>query len=363
MSSTVKPPPTTQGEGRPGGSQGGFSTQRRTPTGLLIALGIVALALGGLFILVTPVNDVWTFVIITGLVLAVLYGIAAFAFEGGRKGKDRLVTTLVWVSFAVAFTPLALVLGYTIWKGLERFDLEFFTTTMRNVRPTQDGGGALHAIVGTIEQVMIAAAISVPLGILTAIYLVEYGKGRLATTIRFFTDVMTGVPSIVAGLFIYAAFVLGLGIGFSGFAASLALTILMLPTVVRSTEEMLKLVPDTLREASYALGVPKYRTILRIVLPTALTGIVTGVMLAIARIAGETAPLLLTSFGNPNMNANPFDGPQESLPMFVYFQATNPQTTAVARAWTGALVLIILVMSLNIVARWLASRNDLMKTG
>ena len=178
--------------------------------------------------------------------------------------------------------------------------MEFLTTSMRGVSPRAEGGGVYHAIIGTLEQVGIAALIGIPLGILTAIYLVEYAaqarSRRLARAVSFFVDVMTGVPSIVVGLFIYTAFVLTLGMERSGFAAALALTILMIPVVVRSTEEMLRIVPRDLREASYALGIPKWRTILKVVLPTALGGIVTGAMLAVARIAGETAPLLLTTF-------------------------------------------------------------------
>ncbi len=189
---------------------------------------------------------------------------------------------------------------------------------------------------------------------LVAIYLVEYGRGRISRTISFFVDVLTGLPSIIAGLFIFSFYLLALDQQPSGFAGALALTILMIPIVVRSTEEMLKLVPDDLREASYALGVTRWRTILKIVIPTALPGIVTGVMLAVARVAGETAPLLLTVFGTDSINFNPFSGPQSALPLYIYAQAGAPQQVAVDRAWAAALTLIVLVMLLNIIARMVA---------
>ncbi|MEU0521315.1 phosphate ABC transporter permease PstA [Streptosporangium sp. NPDC006007] len=272
--------------------------------------------------------------------------------SAGRRFKDRLVQTLVHLSFAIAVVPLIAVLWMVVKNGLARFDMEFLTHSMRNIGARDAGGGAYHAILGTLEQVLLASAISVPIGLLTAIYLVEYGQGgRLSRAISFFVDVMTGIPSVVSGLFILAFWILALGMPFSGFAGALALSILMMPTVVRSAEEMLRLVPGDLREASYALGVPKWRTITRIVLPTAFSGIVTGVMLAIARVAGETAPLLLTVFFTDSINSDPFKGPQMGLPLYVFDQAARPTGTAIDRAWAGALTLILIVMLLNLVAR------------
>jgi phosphate transport system permease protein len=230
---------------------------------------------------------------------------------------------------------------------------------MRGVGPLDSSGGAYHAILATIEQVAIASILAVPIGLLVAIYIVEYGRGPLRSAVRFLVDVMTGIPSIVAGLFIFAFWVLGLHQGFSGFAAALALAVLMLPIVVRSAEEMLKLVPDTLREASYALGVPRWRTILSVVLPTASAGITTGVMLAVARVTGETAPLLLTAFGFDSIRTNPFKGPQSGLPLFVFSQAGSAFDVAVRRAWAGALTLIVIVLVLTILARMVAGRNRL----
>ena len=230
---------------------------------------------------------------------------------------------------------------------------------MRGVGPLEASGGAYHAIIGTIEQVLIASLISVPLGLLAAIYIVEYGRGKLVFWVRFFVDVMTGIPSIVAGLFIFAFWVLGLHKGFSGFAAGMALSILMVPIVVRASEEMLKLVPDDLREASYALGVPRWRTILSVVLPSASAGLTTGIILAVARVTGETAPLLLTAFGFDAIRTNPFSGPQSGLPLYVFAQAGSSFDVAVNRAWAGALTLIVIVLVLTIAARLLTRRNRL----
>jgi phosphate transport system permease protein len=226
---------------------------------------------------------------------------------------------------------------------------------MKGVLSSGPGGGIYHALIGTLQQVALATLIAAPLGLLTAVYLVEYGRGRLAKTVTFFVDVMTGIPSIVAGLFILSVWILGLGFSYSGFAGSLALAILMMPVVVRSTEEMLKLVPNELREASYALGVPRWKTILRIVIPTAIGGITTGVMLAVARITGETAPVLMLVFGADIINNNPFQDPQQSLPMYIWQQYAQVNNDfGYARAWGAALVLIAFVMGLNLIARGIA---------
>jgi phosphate transport system permease protein len=279
--------------------------------------------------------------------------------SGRRRTVDRTMRILAWVAFFVALTPLVIVLGYTLIRGLKAFSVYFLTHSMAGVAPTDPGGGAYHAILGTLEQLALTCLMSIPLGLAAAVYLTEYGHGVLARAIRFFVDVMTGVPSIVAGLFIYVFWVLGLGMGFSGFAGSLALMILMLPIIIRSAEEMLILVPSALREASYALGVQKWKTILKIVLPTASAGLVTGIMLAVARVIGETAPVLLTVFGTNYINQNPFKGGQAALPLFIYNQALQPYQPAVDRAWAGAFVLIMIVVVLYTVARLLTRRNQL----
>ncbi|HEU5031956.1 MAG TPA: phosphate ABC transporter permease PstA [Spirillospora sp.] len=275
--------------------------------------------------------------------------------SAGRKAKDRAAKVFVYLAFLLAVIPLVSVLWTVISNGAKRFDGVFLTHSMNGLASKDAGGGAYHAIIGTLEQVGLTALISVPLGVLTAVYLVEYARGgRLGRTISFFVDVMTGIPSIVSGLFVLAFWLLALGMDFSGFAGALSLTILMLPTVVRATEEMLKLVPGDLKEAAYALGVPRWRTIMFVVLPTALPGIVSGVMLAVARVMGETAPLLLTIFITKAINTDPFSGAQGSLPTFIWDQSTDPNTNAVDRAWAGALVLILLIMLLNLAARLVA---------
>jgi phosphate transport system permease protein len=272
-----------------------------------------------------------------------------------RKAKNSIAFVVMGLAFVIAVIPLISILWTVISRGAKDFDIYFLSHSMRNIAEQQSNGGAYHAILGTLEQVGIAAVITIPLSLLVAIYLVEYGqKHRLATAVTFFVDVMMGLPSIVAGLFILSFWILGLGEGVSGFAASLALLILMMPIAIRSTEEMLRLVSPALREASYALGVPKWRTITRVVLPTALPGIVTGMMLGIARIMGETAPVLLLVGVSESINGNPFSQPQGSLPLFVFSESQNSLQTAVDRGWAAALTLIILVMLLNLIARLIA---------
>ncbi|MGW1873788.1 phosphate ABC transporter permease PstA [Streptomyces sp. NPDC001975] len=302
-----------------------------------------------------------------GLIAALLYvlgtyGIAA-RVEGRRQAKDRVATSLVWAAFIVAVVPLVSLIWVTVSRGVKVLDFYFLSHSMGVVADAQPGGGAYAAIIGSLEQVGLATLIGAPIGILTAVYLVEYGRGRLAKAVTFFVDVMTGIPSIVAGLFILSLMLI-FDMQPFGFAGSLALAILMMPVVVRSTEEMLKLVPNELREASLALGVPKWRTILKVVLPTSIGGITTGVMLAIARIAGETAPVLLLVFGNPFINNNPFEGAQSSLPLFIYQQYANSAGASAGydRAWAASLTLIAFVMILNLVARGIA-RWKAPKTG
>lgn len=279
---------------------------------------------------------------------------------------DRVATTLIYAAFLLAFLPLLSVSWTLISKGIKRLDVTFLYTSMNNIGAFDSNGGAYHAIIGTLEQAGIATLITVPLGVLGAIYIVEYGKGWFASLIRFFVDVMTGIPSIVAGLFVLAFWVLVVTPifndgrpGFSGFAAALALSVLMLPTIVRSTEEMLRLVPPALREGAYALGIPKWLTILKIVVPTALPGIVTGIMLAVARACGETAPVLLVAGGNSAINFDPFSGNQSSLSLMVFEQAGVSSKYAPDRAWAAALTLVILVLALTIAAKLLARRSTL----
>jgi phosphate transport system permease protein len=298
------------------------------------------------------------YVVLAIVAYAVVVYVWARVVEGKRKALDRMVTALVVSAFAFAMIPLVSLLWTVVKNGAARFDWTFFTSDMRNV--TGEGGGGLHAIVGTIIITSLAAVFAVPVGILAAVYLREYGRGWLARLLTFFVDVMTGIPSIVAGLFAFSLFAYFLGPGIKlGVMGSVALTVLMIPIVVRSTEEMLKIVPDSLREAAYALGVPKWRTIVKVVLPTALGGIVTGVILAVARIIGETAPLLVTTGYVSTLNADPFHGRMNNLPVFSYYSYTAPGVPPepyIDRAWTAALVLVLMVLILYIGARLIARR-------
>lgn len=315
----------------------------------------ILVVVAGLFA-VTPMQGTADYLVVTLPTYVVAMTLLSRRFEGRRRATNRLVTALVLTAFLVALLPLVLVLGYTVSKGLQRFDLTFLTHSMNNIAENDPDGGAYHAILGTLEQVGIATLMAVPFGVLVAIYLVEYGKGKTVRLVSVLVDVMTGLPSIVAGLFVLSLWVLLLHQGFSGFAGALALTVLMLPTVVRSSEEVLKLVPDPLREAALALGLPRWRAIVSVVLPTAVPGIATGVILGISRVAGETAPLLLTVFGAQAINADVFSHPQAALPLFVFTEAQQPLQNALDRAWAGALTLILLVMVLNLIARLIAAR-------
>jgi phosphate transport system permease protein len=272
--------------------------------------------------------------------------------EGPRRALDRAVTLLIVAAFGLAMIPLFSLLFEVLKRGLPGLDWEFLTSSARGV---VGGGGAAHAIVGTVVITGIAALISVPIGILAAIYLNEYGEGRLRRALTFFVDVMTGIPSIVAGLFAYALFEIFLGPGIRlGVMGSVALSVLMVPIVIRASEEVLKVVPNHLREASYALGTPKWKTIVKVVLPTALAGLVTGVMIATARIVGETAPLLVTTGVVDSINADPFNGRMQNLAVYAYNTYRTPgvhREAAYDRAWAAALTLIAIVMVLNVIAR------------
>ncbi|UTT63139.1 phosphate ABC transporter permease PstA [Microcella humidisoli] len=329
----------------------------RTPW---VILGLSFAAAGGIVSLITSATAS-EFSLVGAAALGVLFYLVSIVVisrlvEGSRKATDRFVTALVTGAFLIAMAPLVSLLVTVVVNGSARFDIEFFSSSMRNV--VGEGGGAAHAIVGTLLMTGTAAIISIPIGLFTAIYLVEYGRGPLARAITFFVDVMTGIPSIVAGLFAFALFALFFGPGVRmGFAGAVALSVLMIPVVVRSCEEMLRVVPNELREASFALGVPKWLTILNVVLPTSAAGIATGIMLSIARVIGETAPLLIVAGFTASMNYNLFADRMQSLPVFVFTSYANQGVDTQAyldRAWAGALTLILIVMLLNLVARIIA---------
>lgn len=284
-----------------------------------------------------------------------------FQLSASRRRKDVLARWLLGAATAIAFVPLALILYYLLSKGLGSWSGSFFTTdpTGNTFFASQSIGGIKSAILGTIEIVALASALSVPIGIALAVWLVEYGRdGRLAHLVRFLIDVLTGVPSIVFGLFVYIVLVVGTGSSYAGYKGSVALGLLMLPIVTRAAEVVLALVPDALRESTLALGAPRWRVIARVVLPTALPGMVTGVLLAIARAAGETAPLLFTAAATLKTN---FDLGQfmNSLPVQIYSDVTSPTTAVVERAWGAALTLVVMILSLNVIARLIARRSSL----
>ncbi|WP_068165356.1 phosphate ABC transporter permease PstA [Rhodococcus phenolicus] len=270
-----------------------------------------------------------------------------------RRLADYTATVLVTLSVLVALVPLAWVLITVISKGMTALlSSTWFTHSFSGLTASSMGGGIYHALIGTLMQGLVCAVISIPLGVFVAIYLVEYAGGsKLARITTFMVDILSGVPSIVAALFIYALWIATFGFPKSAFAVSLALVLLMVPVVVRNTEEMLRIVPQDLREASYALGVPKWKTIARIVLPTALPGIITGIMLALARVMGETAPLLILVGYAPFINFNLFGGEMGSLPGVMVAEMNNPTEAGSMRIWGAALTLILVIAVLNIAAK------------
>jgi phosphate transport system permease protein len=278
-----------------------------------------------------------------------------------RRVTNNTAATFFVISFVVALVPLVWVLSVVVargWYAVTRSG--WWTHSLRGVLPEEFAGGVYHALYGTLVQAGVAAVLSVPLGLMTAVFLVEYGSGRLVRLTTFMVDVLAGVPSIVAALFIFSLWIATLGFEQSAVAVSLALVLLMLPVVVRSAEEMLRLVPDDLREASYALGVPKWKTIVRIVFPVAMPGIVSGVLLAIARVIGETAPVLVLVGYSRSINYDIFHGNMASLPLLIYSELTNPEHAGFLRIWGAALSLIIIVAAINLLAglfRFISTRR------
>ena len=287
--------------------------------------------------------------------------LARFAVSPARRRRDRIARTGVLVGTAIALVPLALIVYYLLRKGLGAWSVSFFTTdpTGNTFFGSSSIGGIKSAILGTIEIVALASAISIPIGVGVAIWLVEYGRNSwFAHTVRFFVDVLTGVPSILFGLFIYIVLIIGTGSTYAGYKGSIALALLMLPIVIRSAEVILLLVPAALRESALALGAPRWRVIFNIVLPTALPGMLTGVLLAVARAAGETAPLLFTAAATLKTNFN-LGGFMNSLPVQIYKDVTSPTAAVVSRAWGAALTLVVMILLLNLIARLISRRSRL----
>lgn len=267
---------------------------------------------------------------------------------GRRKLVDRVMTAVAYVCAFLAFIPLVAITFEVVRRGLPAWDLDFFTGLPSTYG---DGGGMSNAIIGSVIIVGMAGLMAIPVGILSGIYLAEYGDNRLGNALRFVADVMTGAPSVVIGILAYSVFVVATGRSAAIFG-SVALAILVLPVIVRATEEIIRLVPGDLNEASLALGIPRWKTILRVVVPTALGGIVTGVILAMARAAGETAPLLFAIGSSNFLNTNPLDGPMAALPVIIYQQSAYGGEV-LQNAWGGALLLFLVVVLLNLMARFL----------
>ncbi|GAA3196936.1 phosphate ABC transporter permease PstA [Actinocorallia longicatena] len=345
----LRPVKPVRGRFRPGGDL-------REDLFSLIGAGVAALAL--VWILYTrllPFSGAFGFAVCWYLAFLVLYAIIVTHEHGRLAATDRLVSVLVHSAGALAVTVLAVILGFTVARGATAFThSNFFTQTMAETGPLDPltSGGVLHAVVGSLIQLGIGVSIAVPLGIATALFLVEVG-GRLARPVRLIVDTMSALPSVLAGLFILAAFIITLGFERSGFAAALAIAVMMVPIVTRASEVVLRLVPGGLREAAYALGAGQWQVVWRVVLPTARPGLATGIVLAMARGVGETAPVLLTAGFARGMNADPTAGPMTNLPLYIYNYVKYPQPDMVSRAFGAALVLAIVVLVLFTVARLL----------
>jgi phosphate transport system permease protein len=299
------------------------------------------------------------FIAATYVVFLFMFAVATHDRLGWLVAKDRLATVIVTTASVILFIPLVWLVLYVVSRGLTALRPSFLVNDMEGTGPTDPStaGGGLHAIVGTIEQVGIALLISLPLGMACAVFLNE-SRSRWRRPVRIVVDAMSGLPSIVAGVFIFAVFILpNQGhiplLSFNGFMAGLALTMIMLPPITRTVEVVLRLVPDGLREASLAMGASRSRTVWSVVLPTARTGVTTAVVLGVARTVGETAPLLFTAFGSVYFNANPFSGTQESLPLFVWRYVRDPSQASIERGFAGGLMLLILVIGLFALARYI----------
>ena len=323
-----------------------------------LSFALISIASSYLVVAATPMKGKLAYTFVLFFSYAIITGVYSLISRGAPAAKDSVIKTVVAIGAVVTVIPIASILFTVLRKGLPGVHLSIFSTDMSLASPTDPiaNGGILHAITGTLTMVILALIMSVPIGILTALYLTEI-KGKFAGPIRFLVQAMSGVPSIVAGLFILSAVLFPITKSYSAFMGALALTILMIPTIARTAEEVLLLIPNDLREAGTALGGTQWRTVAMIVLPAARSGLMTAVILGIARIAGETAPLILLTGGGDKVNPNPFNGPVGSLPYYIWksFAAGSPE--AQTRAWAGLLVLMLLVLILFTAARTLSSRK------
>lgn len=327
----------------------------RIRDGLIFIASILA---SYLLVAATPMKGKLAYFFTFFAILTLANALNSFLRYGFSAAKDAAVKTLVGVGALLTVMPIASILATVVSKGYKGIKLNLFTQDMSLATPTDplNNGGILHAITGTLMLVFLSLIMSVPLGILTALYLTEI-KGRFSKPIKFLVQAMSGVPSIVAGLFILSAVLYPITKGYSGFMGALALTILMIPTVARTSEEVLNLIPQDLREAGTALGGTQWRTVAMIVLPAARSGLITAMILGVARIAGETAPLLLLTGGGDKVNGNPFSGPLGSLPYYIWKSFNAGSEEAITRAWAGLLVLVVLILILFTTARFLSTRK------
>lgn len=323
---------------------------------LLILVGTIVFTY--VFVGLSPMNGKLAYFSIFFLTYAILTGTYQGVTRGSAAAKDAFVSSIVVVGAVATLIPITSILATVISKGYKGLSIKLFTTDMSLATATDplSNGGLLHAITGTLTLVAIALIISVPLGILTALYMTEI-KGRFMKPIKFLVQAMSGVPSIVAGLFILSAVLYPITKSSSGLMGALALSILMIPTIARTSEEVLLLIPSELREAGVALGGTQWRTVAMIVVPAARSGLITAMILGVARIAGETAPLLLLTGGGDKVNPNPFDGPMGSLPYYIWKSFYAGSEESITRAWAGLLVLIVIILVLFISARSLSSRK------
>jgi len=347
MSTVIAPP-------KPGKPWTATPQQRLVTVGIYLAAAFLSFAI----VEVTPMKGKLAYFTLFFFASIIIDFVASYVQRGIASAKDAIARGFVTVGITFAVLPIFSILFEVGKRGYKGLGAGLFTSDMSatSVNDPIGNGGLLHAITGTIVMVAIALVVAMPIGILTAIYLTEI-RGKFAVPIKFLVQAMSGVPSIVAGLFILSAYVYPITNTLSGFAGSLSLMILMIPTIARTSEEVLLLIPNDLREAGVALGGTQWRTVALVVVPAAKSGLVTALILGIARVAGETAPLVLLTGGGESVNLNPFDGPMGSLPIYIWKCFGQGTEESITRAWTGILVLLVIVLALFTAARFLSERK------